>query len=85
MRPFGPKARTIAVVTCWEAGMVSVLMYARSGVTSREAGAFKIEVHCLRVSLSVHDLLKESGASERAGTCEFRIEVRKGDLYLASS
>jgi hypothetical protein len=65
--------------------MVSVLMYARSGVTRIEAGALRIDVHCFKASLSVHDLLKDSGASERAGICKNGIEARNGDLYLASS
>ena len=45
---------------------MSVWRYAFWGDKRRVDSEFNSEVHCFRAILSVHDLLSDSGASERA-------------------
>ena len=77
IRPAGVKARTVATCTYCDAGSMIDLMYARSGRISNEAAAFKTEVHCFSVSLSVQDLLSDIGASGRATHSENASKVRR--------
>ena len=84
IRPAGVKARTVATLTCCDAGSVIDLRYARSGCISSEVAAFKTEVHCFSVSLSVQDLLSDIGASGRATHCENALRPLEKYSNLAS-